>query len=386
MKIAMLVAYFYPHTGGTEKYVRDLSLELSKKGHEVTIISNNVPKKAKAKPVDAIDRVKVIRLPAIDFPYLPIGKPLDLKLIEGMDVVHTHGPAFSFTRSIPKNIKVPHILTYHCDTILFDKMGSVNIPKFIVDAYEWIMDIFIRRIIPKADMIISTTEAYASTSPVLKDFAHKIVPIGIHSDAIDAMLKKLNLTPDKKKRNQIIFLGRLAQNKGIEFLVKAMPKVLEKLPNTQLLICGEGEEKDHMMALIKQFGIEKSITFQGTLNFEQLVNNYYTATVFAMPSISRLEAFGIVQLEAMACSTAVVCTDIPGPNAVMDAGKSGLLCKPRDENSLADALIKVLSDPDKAFEMGRAGRRLVETKYNWDTIANQILSIYEEARRKKAKK
>jgi glycosyltransferase involved in cell wall biosynthesis len=69
----------------------------------------------------------------------------------------------------------------------------------------------------------------------------------------------------------------------------------------------------------------------------------------------------------------------------MDAGKSGLLCKPRDENSLADALIKALSDPEKAFEMGRAGRRLVETKYNWDTIASQILGIYEEARKKKAK-
>lgn len=385
MKIAMLVPYFYPHTGGTEKYVRDLSLELSKKGHEVTIISNNVPKKAKAKAEDRIDGVKVIRLPAVDFPYLPIGWPLDKKLIEGMDVIHTHGPAFSFTRSIPKDIKIPHILTYHCDTMLFDKMGAITIPKFVIDAFEWIMDIFIRRIIPRADMIISTTEAYASSSPVLKDFPHKIVPIGIHSNPIDAMIKKLNLSPDKKKRNQIIFLGRLAQNKGIEYLVKAMPKVLEKLPNTQLLICGEGEEKDHMLTLIKKFGIEKSITFYGTLNFEKLVELYYASTVFAMPSISRLEAFGIVQLEAMACSTAVVCSDIPGPNAVMDVGRSGLLCKPRDENSLADALIKVLSDPERAFEMGRAGRRLVETKYNWDTIANQILAIYEEARKKKAK-
>jgi N-acetyllactosaminide 3-alpha-galactosyltransferase len=383
MKIVMLVPYFYPHTGGTEKYVRDLSLELSKKGHQVTIVSNNVPKKANAKAEEMIDGVKVIRLPVLDFPYLPIGFPLKGDLIAGADVIHTHGPAFSFTKSIPKGIKVPHILTYHCDTILFDKMGPVTIPKFIIDAYEWLMEIYIRMIIPKADMIISTTEAYASTSPVLKDFPHKIVPIGIHSTAIDNMMKKIGLSPEKKKRNQIIFLGRLAQNKGIEYLVKAMPKVLAKLPNTELLICGEGEEKAHMLALIKKFGIEKSITFYGTLNFEKLVELYYTSTVFAMPSISRLEAFGIVQLEAMACSTAVVCTDIAGPNAVMDVGKSGLLCKPRDENSLADALIKVLSDPDKAFEMGRAGRRLVETKYNWDTIANQILAIYEEARKKK---
>lgn len=385
MKIVMLVPYFYPHTGGTEKYVRDLSLELSRKGHQVTIISNNVPKKAKAKSEEMLEGVKIIRLPAIDFPYNPIGKPLDLNLIKDADIIHTHGPAFSFTRSIPKNIKVPHILTYHCDTILFDKMGSIMIPKFVQAAYEWVMDLFIRKIIRRADMIINTTEAYASSSPVLKDFPHKIVPIGIHSTAIDGMISKIGLTPDKKKKNQIIFLGRLAQNKGIEFLIKAMPKVLKALPNTELLVCGEGEEKEHMMSLIEKFGIGKSIRFQGTLNFEMLVNNYYTSTLFAMPSTSRLEAFGIVQLEAMACSTAVVCTDIPGPNAVMDVGSSGLLCKSRDEDSLADALIKVLSNPDKAFEMGRAGRKLVETKYNWDTITNQILSIYKEAIEKKRK-
>ena len=383
MKIAMLTPYFYPHTGGTEKYVRDLSLELSKKGHDVTIISNNVPKKAKAPKEEMMDGVKVIRLPAFDFPYLPISFAFGKKLIEDMDIVHTHGPAFSFTRSIPRNFKKPHILTFHCDTIMFDKFKGIPIPGFLRSAFEFIMDIYLRMIVPRADMIISTTEAYASTSPVLKDFPHKIVPIGIHAEKIDGMIKKLNLTPDKKKSNQIIFLGRLAQNKGVDFLVKALPKVLAKFPNTELLICGEGEEKGHLLKLIKKFGIEKSIAFYGTLTFDKLVELYYTSTVFVMPSISRLEAFGIVQLEAMACSTPVVCSNIPGPNAVMEVGKSGFLAEPRNPDSLAEALIKILENPEKAKEMGRYGRTLVETKYNWDVIADQILAIYEEALRKK---
>ncbi len=384
MKIAMLSSFFYPHTGGTEKYVRDLSLELSKKGHEVTIISNNVPRRKKAPKEEMIDGVKIIRLPAIELiPYFPVSLAFNLKLIEGMDVVHTHGPAFSFTRSIPKRFKAPHIVTYHCDTIMFDKFMGLHVPKWFQAGYEFVMDLYIRKIIPRADMIISTTETYASTSPVLKDFPHKVVPIGIHTEKIDEMISKLGLTPDKKKDNQIIFLGRLAQNKGVDFLVKAMPKVLEKLPNTKLLICGEGEEKSHLERLIKKFGIESSIEWHGRLTFEQLVEYYYTSTVFVMSSISRLEAFGIVQLEAMACSTAVVCTDIPGPNAVMDKDKSGLIARPRDPDSLAEAIIKVLSDPERAREMGRHGRRLVETKYNWDTIADQILAIYEEAARAK---
>jgi len=385
MKIAMLVPYFYPHTGGTEKYVRDLSLELSKKGHDVTIISNNLPRKAKAPAREKIDGVQIIRLPAINFTYLPISRPLDLKLIEGMDIVHTHGPAFSFTRSIPKNFKAPHILTYHCDTIMFDNYKGIRIPKIFAFLFETIMDIYTRRVIRRADMIISTTEAYASTSPVLKDFPHKIMPIGIHYENIDKMINKLGLTPDKKKSDQIIFLGRLAQNKGVDYLVKAMPKVLAKLPNTKLLICGEGEEKEHLVKLINKLGIEKSVTFYGTLTFDKLVELYYTSTLFVMSSISRLEAFGIVQLEAMACSTAVVCTDIPGPNAVMEPEKSGLIAKPRDPDSLADAMLKLLSDPEKAREMGRYGRTLVETKYNWSTIADHIISFYEEALRNKKK-
>lgn len=384
MRIAMLVPFFYPHTGGTEKYVRDLSLELSKKGHEVTIISNNLPKKAKAKAEEMIDGVKVVRLPAVElFPYLPVSFKFNLDLVKDMDVVHTHGPAFSFTRSIQKKFSRAHVLTYHCDTIMFDKFMGLHVPKWFRDAFEFIMDIFIRRVIPRADMIISTTETYASSSPVLKDFPHKIVPIGYHFENFDKKIKELGLSPEKKKKNQIIFLGRLAQNKGVDFLVKAMPKVLKALPNTQLLICGEGEEKQHLVRLIKKFGIDKSVTFYGTLTLEKLVELYYTSTVFVMPSISRLEAFGIVQLEAMSCSTPVVCSDIPGPNAVMDVGKSGLLAKPRDPDSLADALIKVLSDPERAKEMGRYGRQLVETKYNWSTIADQILAIYKEAAKNK---
>jgi len=383
MKIAMLVPYFYPHTGGTEKYVRDLSVELAEKGHEVTIISNNIPKKKKAKAEEMMGKVKIIRLPAFNFFYLPISRAFKSKMVENMDIVHTHGPAFSFTRSIPKKFKVPHVLTYHCDTLMFDKLKGITVPKFFQKAFAFIMDIFIRRVIPNADMIISTTEAYASSSHVLKDFPHKIVPIGIHYEKIDEMIKKVGLSPEKKKNNQIIFLGRLAQNKGVDYLVKAMPAVLEKLPNTQLLICGEGEEKEHLEKLIKKFGIGKSVTFYGTLTFEKLVELYYTSTVFAMPSISRLEAFGIVQLEAMACSTAVLCSDIPGPNAVMDRGKSGLIFESRNAKALSGALIKMMSDPEKAKEMGRYGRKLVETKYNWDTIANQVLSIYEEAKQKK---
>lgn len=162
-----------------------------------------------------------------------------------------------------------------------------------------------------------------------------------------------------------------------------MPRVLEKFPNTKLIICGDGEEKGHIVDLVTQFGIGPSITFLGTATFDKLVELYYTSIAYIFPSINRLEAFGIVQLEAMANYTAVVASDIPGPNAVMEVGKSGLLVPKQDPEALAKAIIEVLSDPERAKAMGRRGRELVETKYNWKTIVRQVTGLYQEVLAKK---
>jgi starch synthase len=96
-----------------------------------------------------------------------------------------------------------------------------------------------------------------------------------------------------------------------------------------------------------------------------------------------LEAFGIVQLEAMANYTAVIASDIPGPNAVMEPGKSGLLVPKQNPEALANAIIELLGDPEKAKAMGRRGRELVETKYNWKTIVKQVIALYDEVLAKK---
>ena len=162
-----------------------------------------------------------------------------------------------------------------------------------------------------------------------------------------------------------------------------MPKVLEKFPDTKLVICGDGEEKAHILDIITQSNIGSSITFLGTATFDKLVELYYTSIAYIFPSINRLEAFGIVQLEAMANYTAVVASDIPGPNAVMEVGKSGLLVPKQDPDALAKAICEILADPEKAKAMGKRGRELVETKYSWKTIVKQVTSIYEELLAKK---
>lgn len=381
MKIVMLSPYFYPHTGGTEKYVRDLSTALIQEGHEVTVITNNLPKEKNAPAAETLpEGIKVIRLDAVDlFSYLPTSfGQFNLKMLDGFDIVHVHVPAFSFLRSVAGRIKQPLVVTYHCDVTVSEKYFGVPVPAWMVPVFEGSNNVYARALLAKADAVYNTTETYAQTSPVMKHVPHRVFPIGIFSKNIDDIQKKLNLTPDKKNPKQILFLGRLAGNKGCDYLVKAMPKVLEKFPDTKLIICGDGEEKAHILDLVTQFGIGPSITFLGTATFDKLVELYYTSIAYIFPSINRLEAFGIVQLEAMANYTAVVASDIPGPNAVMDVNQSGLLVPKQDPEALANAIIKILNDPEKAKAMGKRGRELVETKYNWKTIVQQVTGLYQE--------
>lgn len=384
MKIAMLVPFFYPHTGGTEKYVKDLSIALNQAGHEVTIISNNLPREKNAPPEEMMDGVKVIRLPAVLlFSYLPVSWAFDLKMLEGYDIVHAHVPAYGFARAVAGKIKQPVVVTYHCDILVFEKYFGIHIPRWFSAVVEFFANWYGRRIMSRVDAYYNTTETYAKTSPVMKHFPVRAIPIGYFHDRVDEMQKKLGLTPEKKRKNQILFLGRLAGNKGCHYLAEAMPMILAKHPETKLVICGEGTEKPHILSLIKKYGIEKSVEWYGVVDFAKLVELFYTSLVYVFPSIDRLEAFGIVQLEAMSNFTAVAASDIPGPNAVMEVGKSGVLYPKMNPPAIAEAVNGLLSDPEKAIEMGKVGRRLVETKYDWKVIAEQVVGLYKEALAKK---
>lgn len=384
MKIAMLVPYFFPHFGGTEKYVKDLSMELVSRGHDVTIISNNVPKEAGAPSEEVMDGIKIKRLNAVNFVYLPVSFEFNLKMLDGFDLVHTHCPSFGFTRAVRNRLKVPHVVTYHCDTTMSEKFLGLKMPKFVIRSVEFLTNLYAKMILPKVDAIITTTESYASTSPVMKNFPHHAVPIGIHYELFDESRKKQGITESSRDKKKVLFLGRLAANKGIDYLVHAIPLVVKEVPDAKFVICGEGEEKPHVEAYIDQVGVRKHIEFKGKVNLDQMVELYSTSAMFVFPSINRLEAFGIVQLESMACFTPVVASNIPGVNNVMDPGESGLLVEPRDPEALAQAIIKILKDPSLAERMGRRGRKLVEEKYNWNAIGDKIEAIYKAVKERKS--
>ena len=382
MKICMVVPYFYPHTGGTEKYVKDLSIALTKAGHQVTVISTNLPAEKNAPAEEMMSGFKVIRLPATNmFSYLPVTKEkFDLKMLDEYDIVHVHVPSFGFLRAIAGNVKKPVVVTYHCDVTVSEKYYGVAVPNFLIKGVEHSANIYARMLLKKADVVYNTTKTYADTSPVLKHMKNvRHIPIGIFHDHIDEMQNKLGLTAKDKNLKQLLWLGRMAGNNGCDYMVKAMPQILAKHPDAKLVICGDGEEKAHINALIDKLGVRKSIQMYGIIGFDELVRIFYSSLVYVFPSINRLEAFGIVQLESFVNYTPVIASDIPGPNAVMDVGTAGFLVPKQDPDAIAKKCIELLDNPEKAIEMGKAGRTLVETKYDWGNIRKQVEELYQEA-------
>ena len=178
----------------------------------------------------------------------------------------------------------------------------------------------------------------------------------------------------------ILSVGRLVYYKGIEFLVRAMTKV-----DARLVIIGDGPLRDKLEREAASNGITDRIIFLGEVD-DNLVNYYHASDVFALPSCERSEAFGIVQLEAMACGIPVVNTriDTGVPYVSLD-GVTGFTVAPRSSDEMAAALNRLLDNPDLRNGMGRAGRARVANEFGIAEMAAKTLDLYQSVLRDKGK-
>jgi phosphatidylinositol alpha-mannosyltransferase len=178
-------------------------------------------------------------------------------------------------------------------------------------------------------------------------------------------------------RPNILFVGRMEKRKGFRFLMRALPYVVEAVPDARLIVAGayEKEDKEPFVRYARMHGLT-SVKFVGRISAAELPRYYKTCDVFCAPSTG-FESFGIVLLEAMAAGKPIVATDIFGYRSVVDQGQEGMLVEPENERALAEALIVLLRNPDLRHEMGERGRRKA-ARYDWSLVARQVLAVYEE--------
>lgn len=167
-------------------------------------------------------------------------------------------------------------------------------------------------------------------------------------------------------------VARLTKQKGISYLIKAIPIIAEKYKNVKVLIAGSGEEESTLRNLANRVGVLKRIEFLGYVKDVASIIN--CMDIFVLPSI--WEGFPYVLLEAMLLKKPIVATNIFGVNEIIEHEKTGILVEPRNPDSMADAIIELLSNKKKAQSLGNVARRRVLNYFTLDKTISRIEQLY----------
>jgi len=376
MKIVQTPVRFYPYIGGVENYVYNLSKNLVKMGHEVKVICANEVggrmKNEKNSGVEIIEGIKVERLKYIGkIANTNITPSLLIKLLkEDFDIIHAHLPtpwSADWSAVVSKIKNRPIVLTYYNDIV------GKGFARYISKIYNRIP---LKLLLKIATKIIIIQPKYVERSPYLRKYRDKVkvIPVGVDT----ARFKPLNL---KKEENTLFFLSILDEfhrYKGLDTLLRALVKVKSEIPDVKLWVGGSGTLMEYYREMAKGLGLEKNVEFLGFIPDGRLVEYYNRCSAFVLPSTNpEQEGFGIVLLEAMACGTPVITTDIVGVADDIMGVRAGEVVEPGDIDSLSEAIVKMLKNAELA-NIGKNGKKLVEEKYSWDKIANEMLKVYEE--------
>ena len=342
MRVLTTLTYYHPHWTGLSAFATRIAEGLAARGHDVTVVTT---RHSPALPTNERRAgVHIARLRP--WAYLSRGAivpswPTTVAgLLDSHDLVHVHTPqaeAGLIARLAVRRGR-PVVMTHHGDLVM--PAGAFN--RLVERAVTASMSAAGRL----ARVVVPLSADYAAASPFLRQFESAVRPISPpvdlpapRPDDVRAWRDELGLTG----RRVIGFAGRFVEEKGFDFLLRAVPALLRAEPQTQLVFAGE-----HRVAYEAFFarcrGLWESharhLTMVGLITDPQRLANFYAmCDVFALPS--RTDYFAAVQVEAMLSGTPVVASDIPGAREVVTRTGMGRLCAPGDPQALADALTEV---------------------------------------------
>ena len=355
MRILHIYKDYYPVLGGIENHLRALAEGLAARGHDVTVLVANPDAHTVIQTINGVCVVKAGRWATLAS--TPVG-PTMLRQMRRLpvDIAHLHFPypfgdlAYTLLGRAQRTV-----ITYHSDIVRQKNLLRVYAP-------------WLRHTLNRADRIIATSPRYVNTSPYLAPRAQKcsVIPYGID------VARFMNADPDQVQRIRaqygtplILFVGQLRYYKGVEFLIRAMTHV----PGHALLIGGETTTRRvELENIARELGVADRVILLGEKDTERPAF-YHACDVFVLPSIERSEAFGIVQLEAMAASRPVISTEVgTGTSWVNLDGQTGLVVPPRDVEALAGAINALLSDD---------ARQRVTTEFTVETMLDRTEAVYQ---------
>ena len=344
MKILIVAPYFTPRVGGLENYALAVALQMKAAGHNVVVVTSN--HLARRRQTHHQQGLRIIRLPAwanaSNTPVNPLWywqlKHIIRQEAPAAIVAHTPVP-FIADMAVRAAGRIPVVLTYHNDLAKFNPLL-----RAVLAVYWTLLG---KHTLERADRIVATSQFYADNSPFLALHKHKIViiPPGINplrfKRSLNATTLRQGLGPDKV----VLFVGSMAKthaHKGLDLLIGAVADLRHDGKAVQLVAVGQGDDLPRYRRLAQAAGIADNVTFTGFISDSDLPGYYAAADVFVLPSTSQAEGFGMVLVEAAACGTPVIGTDVGGIPAAMALIGSPNLAQP-NRASISSVLHRVLT-------------------------------------------
>jgi glycosyltransferase involved in cell wall biosynthesis len=366
IKVLQVNKLYAPHIGGVEKVVQDIAEGLNDRVDMKVLVCQTKGKTA----VEQINGVEVTRAGSLGiFFSMPLSFSFFFqlrKLSKDQDIVHFHMPfPLGDAAFFLSGFKGKVILWWHSDIIR---------QKTLMKVYKPVMQRFLQR----ADCIVVATEGHINGSKYLLPYRDKcvIIPFGINVQSLFSTAEKISSQNSSgiNRMKNILFIGRLIYYKGADVLLDAFSHV----HGAKLRIAGDGPLRTQLEEKAKDLNINEHVEFMGHLEDSQIKKLLSECDMLVLPSVANSEAFGIVQLEAMAFSKPVINTSLPtGVPYVSINEQTGLTVPPGDAASLGIAIQRLIDNDDERIQMGIKARDRVMKNFKLNDMLDNIFKLYQ---------
>jgi rhamnosyl/mannosyltransferase len=369
IRVLQVNKFYYPYIGGVEKVVQQISEELLKEpGVQNEVLACNsgrdtLQRTIRGVPVTLAGNVRTI----LGMPVAPSFPKLFAQMTNGREVVDLHMPFPLAAWSLPKlnTLRTRLVVHYHSDIIRQRWLKFAYGPAF-------------ERLLDRADAIVVSSPNLRNTSEMLqarKDKCH-VIPFMVSLPNIG----KVSPQKAKEVRNVlgvpdgvpvVLYVGRFVYYKGLQFLLEAMTGV-----DAVLLLVGDGPLKNELKAQAEKLGMGNRVFWKSGVSDDDLAAYYALADVFVLPSCANTEAYGIVQMEALASALPVINTSLTtGVPWVSKDGETGLTVPPQDPGALREAICRILGDSALRSSFKAAAVKRAED-FRPDAVRQATMKLY----------
>ncbi|MFQ5838035.1 MAG: glycosyltransferase [Thermoplasmata archaeon] len=378
MKIALFTDTYLPTVDGVVNSVINTKRALQRMGHDVLVIAPEDRKNGSVQEEDTLYcRAREFkRYPGYRIALYPAKKELEFLQECGTDIIHSHGIAFMGLKGMwaARELGLPMVLTFH--TMILDAIPYYTSLRPRSHLLKKLISVYLRGFLHHCGAVVTPTEAILNElrtiAPRMRRTA--VVPSGVD---VTRFRPELDGSPVRERHDLgdaevILYVGRVAPEKDIGFLLEAFPRLLREKPGSKLLVVGTGPYLARCQMYVEKKGLNDSIIFTSFVPDEELP--LYYAACDALAIASKFETQGLVVLEAMACGKPVAAVNYRAFPEYIKDGFNGFLFAPGDLDGCCQAILKAL---DSGEEVKRRARETAE-RFSLDTCTRRLVSLYED--------